>query len=253
MRIMRSTNPVFRGIKGNEVFSTSNSATYGGITSKTFLLFLIAVTTGYFTASNVEFVLSNSWIMLVSMIAAFVCVMISSINPRAAKIFAPLYAAFEGMLLGTIILFISTLSTVSTAYEGIVLNAVLITLSIFLVMLLLYSTGAVRVGPMFRRVMMGALFGLILFTFSTFIIGIFSPGFREMIYGNMQLMLLVSLISAALASLFILIDLDNCTKLVQASAPKEYEWVASLGLMVTIIWLFLEILRILIIFASRRD
>lgn len=245
MRILRSSNPVFRGIKDGYELG-SEAATYSGITSKTLFLFLITLTTGFIAIMNLEYIAGNNFIMFGSMILALVCVIGARVNPKRAKIFAPLYAALEGIVLGVLIIFVESI------VPGIAFNAILITISIFLVMLVLYGTGAVRVGPMFRRVMMGALIGLLVFTLTTFLIGLISPEFKEAYFANMETMLMVSLISAALASLFILIDLDNCSKLVKAGAPKEYEWIASLGLMVTIIWLFIEILRILLIFAGRR-
>jgi len=243
---LRSTNPVFRGVTRSDVFSTDDASTYTGIIVKTLFLFLVLVTTGYYTISNATFFLENYWILIAALIVGLVAVIVSMSKPSIAKFTAPVYAAVEGVVLGIFILFAEAL------YSGIAFNALFITIAIFLTMLALYATGLVRVGPMFRRVLMGALIGLVVFTFAVMIISMFSPGFRESYFGNLNLLLLVSLISAGLASLFILMDLDNCSMIVKQGLPKEYEWVAGLGLMVTIVWLFIEILRILMIFASRR-
>ena len=134
---------------------------------------------------------------------------------------------------------------------GIVESAILLTLSIFLVMLILYATGLVRVGPIFTRVVYAGLGGLVLFSFVAILLSFFSPGFADLFYGNLQFILIISLIGAALASLMILVDLDRITMIVRSGADESVEWIAALGLMVTIIWLFLEILRILLVFASR--
>ncbi|XMB85619.1 Bax inhibitor-1/YccA family protein [Mycoplasmatota bacterium WC44] len=249
MRHMRSSNPVFKSMSRNEVYSSGEAASYGGIVFKTLFLFLIALTSGFVVMNEIEFVATNLWIFYFAMFGAFFSVLLSR-NPRRAKIFAPLYAAFEGVFLGVVVSMYNVIAP--TIGFGIVETAVLITLSVFLVMLVLYGTGVVRVGPIFRRLVIGALFGLVTFTIITMLIGLFSPAFRGAFYTD-NTILLISLISAGIASLMILLDLDNCTKLVQAGAPKDYEWSASLGLMVTIVWLFIEILRILLIFSTRRD
>lgn len=242
---LRNSNPVFKGIDYDTFGSTS--ATYGGIIIKTASLFMLLVLSILGVMSNPGFFAANVWILFVAMIFGFVMVMIGSRNPNAAKVTGPLYAIAEGLVLGILISFYEVVA------PGLVQVAVMITLSIFFMLLVLYSLGIIRVGSFFKRVVTGAMMGLLFFMFIAIIIGLFSPTFSSNFYGNLNLMLLVSLISAGIASAMILIDLDNCTTIVQNNLDKEYEWTASLGLMVTIIWLFIEILRILLIFASRRD
>jgi len=241
-----STNPMLRSID-NSVFDSTESATYNGIALKTLFLFAVLIASAFTVVTNLEFFSANYWIFFTALIGGFISVIIASFKPKVAKYFAPVYAIFEGIVIGVIATLLSFIA------PGIVEVAILITLTIFFVMLILYITGAVRVGPFLRRLVIGALVGLLMFTLLIMFSSVFSSTIADMYYANMNFMLIISLVSAVIATLMILLDLDNCTRIVQAGAPKEYEWSASLGLMVTIIWLFIEILRILFIFALRRD
>ncbi len=241
-----STNPMLRSID-NSVFDSTESATYNGIALKTLFLFAVLITSAFTVVTNLPYFEANFWIFFVALIGGFIAVITASIKPKLAKYFAPIYAVFEGIVIGVIATMLSFIAS------GIVEIAILITLCIFFVMLILYITGAVRVGPFLRRLTIGALVGLLMFTLLVMFSSVFSPAIANMYYSNLSFMLVISLVSAVIATLMILLDLDNCTRIVQAGAPKEFEWSASLGLMVTIIWLFIEILRILFIFTMRRD
>ncbi len=245
-RMFRSTNPMFRSMRN--VGYSDTPATYAGITTKTVFLFMLLVLSAYTSITNMEFLLNNVWIYFVALIGGFISVMVTSFSPKLGMVFAPIYSIFEGVVLGALVAIVNTF-----VGSGLAETAVIITLSIFVVMLVLYSTGIVRVGSFLRRLTMSMLWGLIIFGAVVFIMSLLGSSLAAMFYGNLQFMLIYSLISAAIASLMILLDLDNCTRLVEMGAPQEYEWNLSLGLIVTIVWLFIEILRILLIFASRRD
>lgn len=244
--ILRSSNPMFR-VKNYNLEHTGESATYAGIVTKTALLFLGLLASVITVNTYPGLFINNIGLLLGSAFGAFILVIITRFNPRAAKFTAPLYAILEGIVIGMIVM----------AYElympGLVSTAVVVTLSIFASMLILYSTGVIRVGSFLRRLVLSALSGLILFSFVIFMLSLFGSSIAAAFFANSQFLLLFSLVSAVIATLMILLDLDNCTYIVKSNAPKEYEWIASLGLMVTLIWLFLEVLRILAIFASRRD
>ncbi len=245
-RMFRSTNPMFRRM--HKVGYSDTPATYAGITTKTIFLFMLLVLSAYTAIANMEFLLNNTWIYFVAMIGGFISVMVTSFSPQSGMFFAPLYSIFEGIVLGALVAIVNTFIG-----SGLAETAVMITLSIFAVMLVLYTTGIVRVGSFLRRLTISMLWGLVIFGAVMFIMSLFGSPLAAMFYGNLQFMLIYSLISAAIASLMILLDLDNCTRIVEMGAPQEYEWNLSLGLIVTIVWLFVEILRILLIFASRRD
>jgi len=230
--MFRSSNPVLANISQFGVSDTP--ATYTGIVKKTSFLFLVLLVSTGFVAFNTDFFFANSWILF-----AF------SRTPERVRTGAPIYAALQGIVIGMIGVLYNTI------VPGIVEMAIVLTLSIFLVMLFLYATGIVRVGGFLQRAVYSALGGLVLFSFVMIIGDLLGFGFAGAFFANLEFLLIFSLIGAAVASLMILIDLDQASMLVRSGADESMEWFAALGLMVTIIWLFLEILRILYIFAAR--
>jgi uncharacterized YccA/Bax inhibitor family protein len=241
-RLFRSTNPVLAGIQHVGVSDTP--ATYGGIVKKTSFLFLVLLASSGFVAFNGSFFFNNSWLLFVAMIGGFVLILTSK-TPERIRTAAPIYAGLQGVVIGMVGLLYSSI------VPGIVEAAILLTLSIFLVMLVLYATGIVRVGGLLQRVVYSALGGLVLFSVVLVIGNLLGFGFARAFFGNLQFLLVFSLIGAAVASLMILIDLDQASMLVRSGADESMEWFAALGLMVTILWLFLEILRILYLFTAR--
>jgi uncharacterized YccA/Bax inhibitor family protein len=241
-RLFRSSNPVLAGIQ--QVAVSDTPATYAGIVKKTSYLFLVLLVSTGVVAFNAEFFFNNSWLLFGAAIGGFI-VIITSRTPQRVRTGAPIYAALQGVVIGMIGLLYSNI------VPGIVEAAIILTLSIFLVMLFLYATGIVRVGGLLQRVVFSALSGLVLFSVVMIIGNLLGFGFASAFFGNLEFLLIFSLIGAAVASLMILIDLDQASMLVRSGADESMEWFAALGLMVTIIWLFLEILRILFIFASR--
>jgi uncharacterized YccA/Bax inhibitor family protein len=240
--LFRTSNPVLAGIQS---YAASESpATYAGIVKKTSYLFLVLVLFTGFVAFNADFFNNNSWVLFVAMIGGFITIVVSR-TPKRIQAGAPLYAALQGIVIGMIGVLYNTI------VPGIVEAAILLTLSIFLVMLFLYATGIVRVGGLLQRVVYSALGGLVLFSVVMLLGRWLNFGFASAFFNNLEFLLLFSLIGAAVASLMILIDLDQASMLVRSGADESLEWFAALGLMVTIIWLFLEILRILYIFAAR--
>ena len=240
--MFRSSNPVLANVGQFSVSDTP--ATYAGIVKKTSFLFLVLVVSAAIVAVNAPFFFANSWIMFVAMIGGFITILTAR-TPERVRSAAPIYAGLQGIVIGMIGVLYSTI------VPGIVEAAILLTLSIFLVMLFLYATGIVRVGGLLQRVVYSALGGLVFFSFVMIIGNLFGFGFARAFFGNLEFLLIFSLIGAAVASLMILIDLDQASMLVRSGADESMEWFAALGLMVTIIWLFLEILRILFIFAQR--
>ena len=116
-------------------------------------------------------------------------------------------------------------------------------------MLVLYNTGIIRVGTFFRRFMMSMLFGLIGASLLMLILVLFSGGFTGGLY-TMYVGIVV--VSCIISALYLLIDFDNISNLVSAGAGKEYEWSLSLGLTVTIVWLYIELLRLVAIISRRK-
>jgi uncharacterized YccA/Bax inhibitor family protein len=182
------------------------------------------------------------WVMG-GFIIGFICVLVASFKPHTAKITAPIYALAEGVVLGAIS------RAYSEEYNGIVVQAVGATLGVFVVMLLLYRSGVVRVTDKFRRVVMGATLGLLGFYLISFVISRIAgePSF----FSNASPMSIAfSVFVAGLAATHLALDFDMIERGVANKLPAHMEWFCALGVTVTLVWLYLEILRLL---AKLRD
>ncbi|TVP94758.1 MAG: Bax inhibitor-1/YccA family protein [Acholeplasmatales bacterium] len=247
----RSANPVIgRLTHQTKSHASAYSATYQGVVMKSALLLGIMVVFGVISASRVfgsEGLTTGTLIFLIaSPIIALISVFIAMAKPQVAPFFSIIYAICQGTFVG----FLSGLYEVAFG-GGIVLTAVTATASVFGGMLLLYSTGLFRVSQQLRRILLTALVGLIFTSFFVFIFSMLgvidtsSEGFITIIFA-------ISVISVVVASLFLMVDFDNIRTLVSNGADKQYEWVLSLGLLVTLVWLYVELLRLIAILRSRR-
>jgi len=154
------------------------------------------------------------------------------VNIFSKKVRVPLilaYAAAQGLALGTIS------RIYNEAYSGIVGQAVIGTLCAFGGILVAYRSGKIRVTPKFTRIMLGALMGYFVFAIITLFTGF--PGG--------QLGLLIAVAGVALATFFLVLDFDQIERTIAAGAPQEESWRMAFGLMVTIVWLYMEVLRLL--------
>ena len=171
-------------------------------------------------------------------IVGLIAVMVGSFKPHLARIAGPIYALAEGVVLGAIS------RAYSEQYNGIVLQAVGATLGVFVVMLLLYRSRIIKVTDRTRRIVMGAMMGLMAFYLVSFIIGMFGsmPSF---INDASPMGIGFSLFVAGLAAFNLALDFDMIEKGVANKLPAHMEWFCALGVVVTLVWLYLEILRLL--------
>jgi len=233
---------------GRHSYDAENSVTYMGISIKTMFLFSLLVLSGFTAIEYFDYLFANISLFIVASIGAFVVAILSMMLPRYAVFLAPIYSILTGVFLGGIVMGVSIVY--GTAIPQ---TAFILTLTIFGTMLILFMSGIVRVGTFLRRFTHSVLSGLVVFSLIMFVLSITGSSLAGLVYQNTSFMLLFSLIGAATATLMILIDFDNCSMMVQAGAPKEHEWGLALGLIITIVWLFMKLLRILIILTSRRD
>jgi uncharacterized YccA/Bax inhibitor family protein len=164
----------------------------------------------------------------------FVLALVITFSKKVRPALVVAYAVCQGLALGTI----SWLY--ESQYQGIVGQAVVATACAFAGVLIAYKSGKIRATPKFTRIMSGALVGYFIFTLLTLFIGRPSGGLGA----------LVAVGGVALASLFIVMDLDQIEKAVAAKVPAEESWRMAFGLMVTLVWLYLEVLRLISILRS---
>ncbi|MCV7102407.1 Bax inhibitor-1/YccA family protein [Mycobacterium palustre] len=157
------------------------------------------------------------------------------------------YAALEGLFLGAVS-FVFANFTVSSANAGALIGeAVLGTFGVFFGMLVVYRTGAIRVTPKFTRMVVAALFGVLALMLGNFVLALFGVGGGTGLglRSGGPLAIIFSLVVIAIAAFSFLIDFDAADQMIRAGAPDKAAWGIALGLTVTLVWLYLEILRLL--------
>lgn len=154
------------------------------------------------------------------------------------------YAVFEGLFVGGFS-FIFAGTTVGQANAGaLIAQAVLGTVGVFIGMLFVYKTGAIRVTPKFTRFMIGAMIGVIVLALGNLVFALFSGSAGPLRDGG-PLAIIFSLVCIGLAAMSFLLDFDQADTLVRSGAPSKMAWGVALGLAVTLVWLYVEILRFL--------
>ena len=156
------------------------------------------------------------------------------------------YAAVEGLALGTLSHYYESF------YPGIVSQAVIGTIAAFAGVLFMYRSGRLRATPQFTRAVMGAAIGYFILGLVSLVASFFGVGQGYGFYGVSGIGLLLAVAGVALASFFLVLDFDQIEKGVIAGVPEKESWRASFGLMVTIVWLYLEVLRLISILRNDR-
>jgi uncharacterized YccA/Bax inhibitor family protein len=173
-------------------------------------------------------------------LGGFLVALVTCFVPRISPFTAPVYAILEGLFLGTIS------GLVNEKYSGIALQAGLLTAGILGLMLMAYVTGVLRATPLFTKVVVLATLGLCLFYLGTWLVRLFvGPTALDAVYGNGIYGIGFSVLVVGLAALNLILDFDTIEAGARAGAPKYMEWYAAFGLLVTLVWLYLELLRLL--------
>lgn len=242
---MAKLNPVFSGIRTDEAIY--DVATVKGVALKTFILLGIAVLSAFFSITYGAAIATNPIMLFVATIGALICGIVGQMNPNAAKVCGVLYAVFEGMMLGLVsFLFEAVIG-------GIVLSAVLVTFTIFGVMLLLYTTNIIKVTGRFVRIMSTLGISIIIMSLIYSISYLINPNniLIAALTNNTGLLIIVSLFILLYGAFMLAIDFEQVNMTVANGFDKRYEWTAALGLMVTLIWIYIEVLRLLAILSDR--
>ena len=238
---MRSGNPVL----GSQTFQTQSSVsdqmTISGAVNKTAISLVLLVGAGYFT-----FNAGGMVFMFPALIGAFIVSLITIFKKEWSPITVPIYALLEGAVLGGISF------VFNTQYEGIVSTAILLTLSILVALLMAYQSGWIKPTENFKLGIFAATGGIALMYFVNFIMGFFGSGLGVLNPMNSSPMSIgISVVIVIIAALNFVLDFDFIEEGAERGAPKYMEWYAAFGLLVTLVWLYLEILRLLAKLNSR--
>jgi len=205
--------------------------TIDDVVTRTGILFAVLVTVGA-VAWTLD--LGGEALML-GFFGGLILGMVNAFSKTVKPVLAIAYAAFQGLALGTIS------HMYDTMYDGIVSQAILVTISAFAGMLFAYKSGRIRVTPKFTKVLTTALIGYLVLGLVSFVAFLFTG---SSIY-NSGFGLLIASGGMVLAAFFLILDFDSIQKGIAAGAPESESWRAAFGLMVTIVWLYLEVLRVL--------
>jgi len=212
------------------------------VVAKTGFLFAILVVVGAIAwGANL-----GQGALLIGFLGGFVLAMVISFSKTIKPGLVVAYAALQGLALGTISKYYETF------YPGIVSQAVIGTIAAFTGVLFMYRSGRLRATPQFTRAVIGAAIGYFILGLVSLVASFFGVGQGYGFYGVSGLGLLLAVAGVALASFFLVLDFDQIEKGVAAGVPEKESWRASFGLMVTIVWLYLEVLRLLSILRNNR-
>lgn len=245
---MRSSNPVMTG----KIYEKAGSAVSGetmtinGTINKIGLMLLLVIAAAAYTWNMVmgDNPGQANTMAIIGAVGGFIMAMVTIFRPKASGYTAPVYAILEGMFLGAIS------AVINARYPGVAFQAVLLTIGTLFSMLFLYRSGHIRATPKFRRgVMMatGAIFFAYLISWIMSMFGM-SMGFM---HSSGPLGIGINLVIIVVAALNLIMDFDFIERGAQAGAPKYMEWYGAFGLMVTLVWLYVEFLRLLSRFAGR--
>jgi uncharacterized YccA/Bax inhibitor family protein len=203
---------------------------------------LVGVSTNPTTGAS-EVTTFPTW-SLFAILIGFGAVMLASFRPHLARFLAPVYAIAQGVFVGAIS------AAYNVEWNGIVIQAVGATLGVFFVMLFLYRFRIVRVTDKFRSVVIGATMGLAVFYLIALVMSLFGANIAFLSSASL-FGIGFSVLAAGLASLNLLLDFDIIERGVKGAAPRYMEWFAGMALLVTLVWLYLELLRLLAKLRSR--
>ncbi len=242
MALFRTSNPALRPKTFESVRAGADAAlamTLQGTVNKTGILLMLVAVCATFTwnAYRTDPGASVAW-MLVGLVGGFVVALVTIFKKEWAMFTAPLYAILEGLMLGAVS------AALESTYPGIPIEAVALTFGTLLAMLIAYTSGLVKVTQNFRMGVIGATGGIMIVYLATLGLGFFGIHIPY-IYGSGWVGIGFSLFVVVIAALNLVLDFDLIDTGVKSGAPKYMEWYCAFGLLVTLVWLYLEMLRLL--------
>ena len=256
MAIARTANPALNKntFTGFKAVSTDSAMTIQGTVNKIFIMLLLVIAGALYTwrlafeAIQTDSLSASKAIipwMIGGGLGGFITAIITVFKRTWAPVTGPVYAILEGLFLGGISAYLEFQS------PGIVIQAVALTMAILFALLLAYKSRLIKPTQNFRLGVFAATGGVMLLYLFSFILNLFGVPVAY-IHSNSWLSIGINLVIVIIAALNLVLDFDFIEQGASSSAPKYMEWYAAFGLIVTLIWLYIEILRLLSKLASRR-
>ena len=246
----RSSNPALRALASRGIsqpLSGEGTMTVGGTVNRTIMLVALVVIGAAWVWSRYTVALpagpaaaagAVSGYLIAGIIGGLIAALVTVFKPTWARVTGPAYALLEGLAVGGIS------AILNNRFPGIVIQAVGLTFAVMIGMLLLYRTGLIKVTPALQRGIIAATFGVMLFYGVTFLLGLFHVD-TSMLFGHSKLSIIISLVIVAIAAFNLVLDFHFIDQGAQAGLPRHMEWYLAWGLTVTLVWLYLELLRLL--------
>lgn len=231
-------NPV-QVIDYNEVMTVS-----GAMNKSFIMLFLLVASAGitwamFYNGSNAM------GLTIAGAVAGFIAVLITAFRPHTSKYLAPAYAVFEGLFIGGISAYFE-----AYYYPGIVIQAVGATFVTFLVCFLLYRFQVVKVTEQFKSIVVASTLAIGTYYLITWLLAMFT-GFEPVHYGHSLMSIGISAFVIIIAAMNLFLDFDMIDQSAKKRLPKYMEWFGAMGLMITLVWLYVEFLRLFSKIAGR--
>lgn len=234
--MFRSGNPAL----SESIFQTPQTAvpaegamTISGTINKIGVLFLLLL-----IGASVSWYMPSPIFIWGGAIGGFIVAIVTVFKKEWSPVTAPLYGVLEGLFLGAISV------TFAEMYDGIVYNAIILTLGVFAAMLMIYRSGLIKVTQRFRMGVIAATGGIALVYIASIILGFFGIEL-SLVTGTGIYGIGFSLLIVGIAALNLVLDFDLIEKGAEAQAPLYFEWYTAFGLIITLVWLYIEMLRLL--------
>ncbi len=255
MALMKTSNPAlsdktFRDLSGSQyggAIDATNRMTLNGTVNRTGILLVCAFATAAWTwhmFTQSRDMADVAPLLLVGVFGGFICAIVTIFKKEWSAVSAPIYALLEGLFLGGVS------AVFDLRYPGIAIQAVGLTFGTLFVLLLAYSSGMIKLNDKMRLGIVAATGGIAVFYLLQMVLGFFGFHFIT-INGSGPIGIGFSLFVCAIAALNLVLDFDFIEQGVNFGAPKYMEWYGAFGIMVTLVWLYLEILRLLSKMRSR--
>ncbi len=235
---MRSSNPILDSnafeIRGKVAYD--GGMTISGTVNKSLMLLALVSTTALFTYLNLG--AATMAIAIGGAIGGFIFALITTFKKEWSPITAPIYALLEGLFLGGIS------GVFNQMYPGIAIQAVMLTFGVFFCLLAAYKSGLIKATENFKLGIVAATGAIFMVYMASMILGLFSIE-MPLIHSNGTFGIIFSLVVVVIAALNLVLDFDFIEEAAANGSPKYMEWYAAFGLLVTLVWLYLEILKLL--------
>jgi uncharacterized YccA/Bax inhibitor family protein len=242
---MRTSNPALneKVFSQSAIYENASVMTLEGTINKSFLLILLLLLTG-----SISWYFAHSALVLPMMFGGLglglILGIVTSFKPVWSPYTAPAYALAEGLFLGAVSAFFEA------AFSGIVMHAILLTAGVFISLLLAYKSGWIKATENFRLGVVAATGAVALIYLISVVLNLFGIA-MPYIHDNGPIGIIFSVVVVAIAALNLVLDFDFIENGAKHGAPKYMEWYAAFGLLVTLVWLYIEILKLLSKLRSR--